>query len=71
MNTENKNTEPDNTDKKLHISDVSSSDYITQTELLDFLSEYRNRVRAVEAGINITEWTWDEKSLKVKNFLGW
>ena len=71
MNKDNKNTKVNDTDKKLHISDVSSSDYITQTELLDFLSEYRNRVSAVEAGINIREWTWNEKSLKVKNFLGW
>lgn len=30
MNTENKSTELDNTDKKLHISDVSDSDLINQ-----------------------------------------
>ena len=54
------------TDKNLNISDVSSSDSITITkdELETFLKEW-------SAGYqNVYDADWDEKSLRIVNFLG-
>jgi hypothetical protein len=43
MNKDNKNTELDNIDKKLHISDVSDSDFIFNS-LRNKLDEQENKV---------------------------
>ena len=53
MNTDNKNTELNNTDKKLHISDVSNS-----YNNLDLLFEYENVRRKIKKFKDRTDAEW-------------
>lgn len=59
MDTENKNTELDNTDKKLHISDVMSS----------ILKDYQDKLKNITEKIDSLEKIYHNLShLKVKEY---
>jgi len=61
----------DTNNEQMIIHNVSNDFIIiNRKELLDFLKEYKNRIRANEAGINTNEWDWSDNSLKIKLLLG-
>ncbi len=67
MNTENKSTELDNTDKKLHISDVSDSIKSKPTECTICPNTNQDKITNILKGVETNGWF----CLKCGGLIGW
>ena len=69
MNTEKKSTELDNTDKKLHISDVMCS--VLSLDNIDmFRKEYNDRMKVIFGVDNWIQHYENEHKCKLEDFIG-
>jgi hypothetical protein len=69
MNKDNKNTEVDNTDKKLHISDVMCS-VLSLDNIELFRKEYNDRMKVIFGVDNWIQHYENKHKCKLEDFIG-
>jgi hypothetical protein len=69
MNKDNKNSELDNTDKKLHISDVMCS-VLSLDNIEMFRKEYNDRMKVIFGVDNWIQHYENKHNCKLEDFIG-